>query len=329
MQRCKGRFGRDVYLHSKTVFNSLGSFLRYFVIKLCLSSIAFVLFLCPHTWRMWLGKRLGHILAKTLPRRVRIAKTNLALCFSHRSDITRQAMLDEHIDAIGMGMIEGVMAWYFPLSRLRGMLDIEGQELLDRALETAISQERPILLFGLHTTSIDLTPPFLRTVMMASGVYKPLRNKALDQLVLKGRLRHAEHMLSQNDMRGMLAHLQRGKHLWYASDQDFGLVAKGEFADFFEQSAHTLTLFAKMAQRTNAIVLPVGVFRQSNKQAPYLMRFLPALSSSDYATAVQAAQLANQTVEQLCDGFEPQYYWVHRRFKTQPDGQTIYDASEC
>lgn len=268
---------------------------------------------------------MGRILAKVSPRRVRIARTNIALCFPHRSDVAQQTMLDEHIDAIGMGMIEGLMAWYFPQSRLQAMLDIDGQAHLDAALEVAKAQQRPMILFGLHTTSIDLTPPFLSTVMRASGVYKPLRNAALDQLILKGRLRHAEHMFRQSDMRSMLAHLQRGKHLWYASDQDFGLVAKGEFADFFGQSAHTLTLFAKMAQRTNAIVLPIGVFRQNDKKRPYLMRFLPALSINDYATPVQAAQLANQTVEKLCDGFEPQYYWVHRRFKTQIHDKSVYD----
>ena len=44
----------------------------------------------------------------------------------------------------------------------------------------------------------------------------------------------------------------------------------------------------------------------------------------------QQPELWNETIEIMLNGCEEQYYWLHRRFKTRPDGEKkLYPEKIC
>lgn len=263
--------------------------------------------------RLALGRFLSYFLKYFIAYRLVVAKTNINHCFSQ--DKASKIYLAHQL-ALGKGLIEMSMGWFLPRHRFTGLTLHEGSEYVTQA----INEKRGVILLSMHSTGLDLTPAFITQKFTALGMYRPLKNPVFDYLIYKARARYATQMITQGDIRTMIKSLQNGEIVWYAADQDFGRKAKSVFAPFFGQAAYTLPLYRKLAEKTNAAVIPMSVV-YDKKLKKYRTRYYPEITSSDFDTDEKAATTMNQTIEMMLDGYEEQYYWVHRRFKTRPKGE--------
>ncbi len=273
----------------------------------------FLLVKClPYRALMALGAGLGRLLARFQLYRLVISQTNIRLCFAERD---WETIYQRHVESLGKGIFEMAMGWFLPLDDFQSRVDHIGDEAVIRAQK----EGRGILFLGMHTTNLDFCAPLLSHRYPVSPMYQKAKNPVLDYIITRARLRHCPTVIDRKNMREMLVRLKRGEAIWYGCDQDFGRNAKSVFAPFFGVSAYTLPSYAKLAQKTGAVVIPVAGFR-NNDSGRYTMRYLPAIDVMDM-TEEQAALAMNQAIEQLLDGYEDQYYWVHRRFKTRPEGE--------
>ena len=53
----------------------------------------------------------------------------------------------------------------------------------------------------------------------------------------------------------------------------------------------------------------------------YEVRFLPPLDNFPTGDEVEDARRMNEVIEQAIAGMPEQYFWVHRRFKSRPEGE--------
>jgi KDO2-lipid IV(A) lauroyltransferase len=99
---------------------------------------------------------------------------------------------------------------------------------------------------------------------------------------------------------------------------------QGVFVDFFGIPACTASGLARIALRTDAAVVP-GFTIWDSALGKYRLRFDPAIklvrTGNDDADAVANTALFTKVIEDYVRRYPDQWLWVHRRWKTRPEGQ--------
>lgn len=285
---------------------------RYWGVWLFAGILYLLVKLLPYAWLMKIGVAVGWLMEKLMPYRLLVAKTNLALCFPERN---WQQIYRAHVKSLGKGVFEMAMGWFLPADHFAGKVRHIGYEVVD----TALNKGKGVLFLGVHTTGLDFGAPLLNSRYPVYFSYKKARNALLDYLITRGRLKSSPGVIEHQNLRQVVKKLKSGQCVWYGSDQDFGHWTKSVFAPFYGVEAYTLPYYAKIARQSGAVVIPVAGFRDS-KQGGFTVRYLPPIAV-EHLTEQAAATAMNHGIEQLLQGFEDQYYWIHRRFKTRPDGK--------
>ncbi|WP_370277025.1 LpxL/LpxP family Kdo(2)-lipid IV(A) lauroyl/palmitoleoyl acyltransferase [Pontibacterium sp.] len=271
----------------------------------------------PFDSQLSIGKTLGLALTKLAKRRHKIAKRNLELCFPNMSHADREELLKEVFIQQGMGLIEMAQVWWPRPKALLNRYHIEGLEHYHRAKQA----HQGVLLLGGHYSVLELGALFLSNEMTLDGMYRANNNPVLDQIGRKGRARFFETAIERRDIRQLIKRLKQGKTVWYAPDQDFGRK-NTVFAPFFGISAATLTATSRIVKMTGVPVLFISQHR--NPDNTYTIRIAPPLTDFPSGNDAQDATRLNLELEKIVRTNPSQYMWVHRRFKTQPDGKNLY-----
>lgn len=270
--------------------------------------------LLPYRPMMAVGRTLGRLIRPLAGKRRRIVDINLKLCFPELDAGARRDLERRHFEAVGMAVMEIGIAWWWSRRDLWSMVEFEGREHIDAAIERG----RGVILLTAHFTPIEVSGRLLADVCSASPMYRPLANPLLEQLVVKHREVGVERAIPRHDVRLMLRTLRAGKGVWFAPDQNFG--AKGSvFAPFFGIPAATNTSLSRFAEMTGASVVPFVVQRRA--EGGYRLRVEPPLEGFPAAEPVADAIRYNGLAERWIRAAPEQYNWLHRRFKKRPDGE--------
>ena len=113
--------------------------------------------------------------------------------------------------------------------------------------------------------------------------------------------------------------LARNEPAWFGPDQDFGR-RHSVYVPLFGRRAATVTATARLARLTGAPVLPF-VTRRLAGDAGYEVEVGAALEDFPSGDAERDAGRVNAVLEEAIRGDIAQYLWVHRRFKTRPQGE--------
>ena len=95
---------------------------------------------------------------------------------------------------------------------------------------------------------------------------------------------------------------------------------QGVFAPLFGIPAATVTGTSRFARVGRAQVVPYTVTRLEGKGF-YQVRVFPPIAEIPSGDELKDAVLVNQFVEARMRENPAQYMWVHRRFKTRPEGE--------
>ncbi len=155
-------------------------------------------------------------------------------------------------------------------------------------------------------------------------VVRPLDNPYLDRLVEKYRTLHGNTTFGKQDFaRGLIAAMRAGETVGLLMDQNMTPPA-GVFVDFFGIKACTASGIARVALRTDASVVPAFTIWDATLRK-YRITFAPRLtlarSGDDERDVVEATQLFNHVIEEYVRKHPDQWLWVHRRWKTRPEGE--------
>ena len=270
--------------------------------------------LLPYAWQLWVGARIGRLLARAMPRRRRIAAVNLTLCFPEAGSEERAVLVRKVFESIGIAFFEVALAWWASDRRLRPLGRIEGLEHLQSALQLG---KGAILLSG-HFTTLELGARLLRLSQSFRPMYRPSKNPAWDWVMLRSRERHVEQAIDRRDIRGMLRALRANEPVWYAPDQDYGRE-HSVFVPFFGVPAATITATARLAAISGAPVVPF--FQHRLEGGRYVVTLGPPLEGFPTGDAVSDAERVSRLIEARVRAHPDQYLWTHRRFKTRPPGE--------
>ncbi|MFW5926630.1 MAG: lipid A biosynthesis acyltransferase [Wenzhouxiangella sp.] len=262
-----------------------------------------------------LCRPLGPLLRLTMARRRRIAWRNIELCFPDLDVSARRRILARHFRNLAESLAEMAMVWQRSGRLDERFGDVVGLEHLERAREDGAG----VLLITGHTTCLELGARLFGERVEAVGIYRPLRNRVLEDFQNRGRARYARRMLSRYDLRGMVRHLRSGGVLWYAPDQDFG-PDRSVFAPFFGIETATASGILELARLGRARVVPMYPLKNED-DGRVTVYIEPAFE--DFPGEDPVADLArfNAFLERWIRRGPGQYWWLHRRFKTAPEGE--------
>lgn len=268
----------------------------------------------PFRLQLRLGGILGSLLLRFNKRRAHIAKTNIAICFPFMQRVDQQKLLRQHFRAIGMGLFETTMALWGTDNRIADLVEITGIEYLQDAKQSG----RGVVLITGHFTTLELAGQMLCTQMQVGALYRPLKNRVMDRLFKTSREKRVYPLVKRQNTYEMIRLLKQGEVLSYSFDQDYG-SKQSMFIPFFCGTAATITSTSRVASMSNALVIPYFTKRLSNGR--YQLEISPPLKDFPSHSLHQDTARLNDLLEDKIEQAPEQYFWMHRRFKTRPEGE--------
>jgi KDO2-lipid IV(A) lauroyltransferase len=267
----------------------------------------------PFPRQLALGRRLGRLLPLLSPRRRRIVAVNLAACFPELSAAERAELARRHFEAIGLSFVEMAIGWFSPLERLRGLIQVEGREHLERARASG----RGVILLSAHFTSLEVG--FTIFLDLGPGIgcmYQPQRNRMMDVLIRRGRSRYVAEQIPRDNVRALLRKLKAGGVVAYFPDQTY-VGNQSALLPFFGEPAMTNIATAKFARLTGATILPY-LFRRLPGTAGYAITIMPPLEPPPDEEPIDTTRRWVTMLEQYIRLAPEQYLWMYKRFKGRP-----------
>lgn len=291
---------------------------RYWLTWLGLS-ILYLLVLLPYPLIYILGIVIGRISMRFLKQRVAIARRNLELCFPEMSKIDRENLVVKNFESVGIGLFETGMAWFWPDWRIKRWFSVSGLEHIQKAQDNG----QGILLVGLHFLTLELGARIFGIHNPGIGVYRPHNNKVIDWMQIRGRLRSNKSMLDRRDLKGMIRSLRQGEIIWYAPDHDYGPKSSVFVPLFAVKDAATTTGTWLLIRMAKPAIVPFIPHRLPGAKG-YEMTVKPAIENFPLENEVTAAAFMNKVIESKIKCAMDQYMWLHRRFKTRPEGMPSF-----
>jgi KDO2-lipid IV(A) lauroyltransferase len=149
-------------------------------------------------------------------------------------------------------------------------------------------------------------------------VVRPLDNPLIDDLVETRRALSGNQLLSKRDFaRSILQALKANRAVGVLVDQN-SAPENAAFVPFFGKPACTNLSFAKLAARSGAVVIP-GFALWNQVESRYVLRFYPAVEMT--GDPVEDTRRIQEAIEAAIREYPDQWLWVHRRWKTRPEGE--------
>ncbi|MDM0011378.1 lipid A biosynthesis acyltransferase [Variovorax sp. J22P168] len=264
------------------------------------------------------GAVLGRVLyVLAVPRR-RVVDTNLALCFPDRTPAERERMARESFVFVAQSWLDRSWLWHAPEAVVARRLKVVGAAA---EIDEIANGHEPMILFAPHFYGLDAaaTALTMHTDRPSTTIYTTQRDPMVDQWVSEGRKRFG-NVITLNRVDGIkpiVAGLRKGGLLYLLPDMDFGRD-QTVFVPFYGVQAATVPSLSRFARLGRAKVVPVV-----SKLTPegYEIQVLPAWQDFPSDDAVADTALMNRRLQGYIDTMPSQYYWVHRRFKTRPEGE--------
>lgn len=279
----------------------------------------FILKLLSHLSYHYLQKLaylLGWLCYYLVIPRTKVGLTNLKLCFPEKTEKERKQILLQHYRHMALLVLEYGKYWYAPASELKQQVHYQDKHHLDEALAR---QQKVILLYP-HFTAFEAAVYALNQDIPLISIYSHQKNQALDQQILAGRHRFNNVFLigRTESLRSIIKQIKNTQSPFlYLPDQDFG-SKDSIFVNFFGIPTATITGLNRIAKLTESIIIPAIPTRRPN--GTVCLRFYPAWQNFPSEDIITDTSRMNQFIEDRIREQPEQYFWLHKRFKTRPQG---------
>jgi KDO2-lipid IV(A) lauroyltransferase len=273
-----------------------------------------VLAALPLSWIRALGAALGWLLYGLVGSRRRVVQTNFSLCFPERSEAERRKLTQQTFIYFAQAWLDRSWLWHAPQAWVQRRVQLTGavQEL---------AGSDPTVIFLPHFVGLDAAwaGVALQVPRPSTAIYTDQSNKLVDEWILRGRQRfgHLRLFGRADGVKPIVAALREGQPLYLLPDMDFG-SEDSVFVPFYGIPTATVPSLSRFARLGRARALPL----------------LPRITATGYEVQVLAAwpdfptddpvadtAFMNARLQDYIATMPAQYYWVHKRFKTRPDGQ--------
>lgn len=280
-------------------------------------------------WPLRALRVLGHVLGVLLwffaGSRRRIVQTNLQLCFPDKSAAEIDRIARDHFVNFGQSLLDRAWLWHAPLTQVQSRLQWVGEPLAF----VQLAADEPAIIFAPHFVGLDAggLALALRTPKDVAFIFVPQHNPLMDEWVNQGRQRapNVKPYFRHEGVKQIVASLRRGEVLHLSPDMDFG-PAESIFVPFMGVTAATVPSLSRFARLGRAKVM-TAVTRMTPQG--YEIELQAAWNNFPTDDVEADTLRMNDVLAKAIERSPAQYYWVHKRFKTRPEGEaSVYKNAD-
>ena len=267
----------------------------------------------PLAWVRLLGWLLGWVLYAAVGPRRRVVRVNLDLCFPQWTARQRAALVPRVFIRFAQAWLDRGWLWHGSPAMVRRRVNLTG------AL-AELEGDQPVVIFAPHFVGMDAgwTAITQQLPRRFTGIYTDQADRVVDAWMLRGRQRFetARPFGRADGVKAIVSALRGGAPLYLLPDMNFG-PEESIFVPFYGVPAATVPSLARFARLGRAKVVPV-VARMTPRG--YDVTVMPAWQGYPSSDLQADTALMNLRLQDYIDQMPDQYYWVHKRFKTRPEG---------
>jgi len=267
----------------------------------------------PFRLQVFFGKIIGKLIYPFMTELRKTAYSNISNCFPEKKQSQVTLLVKQHFEAIGISLFETANAYYASDKKIKKMLIINNEQYFTDALK----KEGGIILLCSHFMPLMLGSRALLIKHTIANIYRPQNNKLFDQVMVRGYVKNGAVMIKSTDTRSIMKAIRNSLPIWYAPDQDLG-KNNSIFAPLFGIQTATASATSRLAKNNSTRVIPYSFIRVKDG---YEMSFDKPLKNYPSGDATKDACKTNQILEKQILKNPEQYLWIHRRFKTRPEGE--------
>jgi len=291
--------------------------LEYAIVWLWVKTIG----LLPRPLARAKGISLGLLVYLLHGRLRRVGMRNLELALPAMPRHERRRVLRGVYVSLGRQLAEVCLFPRYTRENVSQVVVYDGFENFDRAH----ARGKGVLFLTGHLGAWELSA-FAHSLQghPLSIVMRSLDNPFVDALIQSYRTMHGNRTVDKDDfVRGLLQAMRAGQTVGILMDTNM-TPPQGVFVDFFGIPACTASGLARIALRTDAAVVPSFTVWDA-KLRKYILRFDPAVElvrtgDSERDIITNTAKFT-KIIEDFVRRYPDQWLWVHRRWKTRPEGE--------
>jgi KDO2-lipid IV(A) lauroyltransferase len=266
----------------------------------------------------WLGFHLA-------ARQRRAGLRNLHMALPELTDAERERILRGCFRNLGRLLVEFT---HFPSLNKRNISELVRHDGLENYLE-GVRRGRGVIFLTAHFGAWELSS-FAHAVhgYPLKFVVRPIDNTRVEALISGYRTSSGNVPIQRRSAaRDILKALRNNEAVGILFDQNT-TRSEGVFAEFFGIPAATTPAIAKLALQTNAAVVP-GFLIWDESERRHRLRLDPPVElvkTGDLDHDVlENTKLFNKILEGYVRKYPDQWLWIHRRWKTRPEGEASID----
>jgi KDO2-lipid IV(A) lauroyltransferase len=270
-------------------------------------------------WAKLLGDALYRIDKKHRDR----ALANLRRSFPHLSENQRETLARRSMQELFMFFVE--MLFTPRLLRIDSWAQYVTLINFEKTLELLLKRERGLIMLTAHYGNFEVLGYLLATLgFPTSSVARPLDNPYLSEFVFGVRERLGQKIIAKKGATDDVVDVIESKGaVGFVADQNAG--SKGIFVDFFGRKASTYKSIGLLAMQYEVPVV-IGYSRRINDQFQFEIGAQDVIFPRDWKDQPDPLRYVTQrytkAIEDMIRTDPGQYWWVHRRWKTRPKGES-------
>lgn len=280
-----------------------------------------LLALLPTPALLRLGAVLGWVWYRLIPLRRADARRAAARAFPEKSVREREEIVRKNFVHLVQSLLEAIAFIAYPKERLQSLVRFEG---LVEAVEAARAAGKGTIAISIHIGSFELCmgsfgifQPHVPIVIIARVPKAGFARRMLEAVRAKTKM---EVLPPKGSLPRVVKRLNDDRAiLGFVIDQNMPRK-RGVFVPFLGQVASTTIGFSLIARRSGAVVVPGWNERQPD--GTHVGHWGPPLALSDHPhpriAALNDALAMSKLAETWVHRRPEQWFWVHRRWKTQP-----------
>ena len=288
-------------------------------------------------WIVWLWVKALGLLPRPIARTIAIAfgltvyvvhrrlrhvgMRNLELAFPKMPARERRRILRGEFISMGRQLAEFCLFPTYTSKNISQVVIYDGFENFERAL----ARGKGVLFLTGHLGGWEISA-FAHSLHghPLAIVMRSLDNRSVNSLIERYRTLHGNRTVDKDDfVRGLLSAMRAGETVGILMDTNM-TPPQGVFVDFFGIPACTASGLARIALRTDAAVIP-GFSLWNSELRKYVLHFDPAVelirTGDDQADVIANTAKFTSIIEDYVRRYPEQWLWVHRRWKTRPEGE--------
>lgn len=294
--------------------------LEYFAARALLGAFGLLPLRASMSAGAWFGRLFGQLAAKRLRR---VGMRNLEIAFPEADEAQRRKILRGCFESLGrqLGLVSRLPR--LSLENLPEIISVEGIEHCAAAYATG----RGVLFFTAHFGGWEAAHfPISAAGFPINIIIRQIDNPLIEAFVNNLRTRFGARTIDKKkSARGMFRLLKSGEIVGVLADLNMQ-EHEGVFVDFFGVPASTTVAVAKLALRSNAVVLPFfAVWRPERRK--YVLQIEPPVqfnpTGDDEADTRELTQQVTKIIEDYARRYPDQWFWIHKRWNTRPEGEKL------